>query len=80
MKIHRNRTRGRAREGPFARIFLIVAVGLLAAAAFDWTDGSDRWTVARTVVAAVYAAYAFWFFLRARRRDRAADAAGPPRE
>lgn len=60
-----------------AAFFLVVgAVLVLAAAVAVATDGG-RWSVPRLVVALLYAAYALWFFLRARRRD--ADAGGAPR-
>lgn len=80
MKIYRDRTRGRADETPMAYAFLVMAALLLVAAAFSWGPEWDGWTVARTVVAVAYAPFAVWYFLRARRRDRAARAACPPRE
>ena len=73
--------RSRRPETPFAYVGLVLSVVFVAAAAASLaTDGDGRWAVARLVVALLYAAYAVWFFLRARRRDHAAAAAEPPRE
>ena len=73
MRIPRDRTRGRTRETPFAYAGLVLAVVFIAGAAGALATDGGRSSVARLVVALVYAAYAVWFFLRARRRDRAAD-------
>jgi uncharacterized membrane protein len=72
------RDRTRRRETPFAYVGLVLAAVFVLAASTGLATGGGRWAVVRLLVAVAYAAYALWFFLRARRRDRAADAAGPP--
>jgi putative copper export protein len=79
VRIHRDRSRGRPRETPLAYAGLVLAVLFVAGALGSLSTDRGGWAVARLVVALLYAAYAVWFWLRARRRDRAADAADPPR-
>ena len=62
-----------------AAVFLVLGIILVLAATGSVVTDGGRWSVPRLVVAVLYAAYAVWFFLRARRRDRAADAGGAPR-
>lgn len=69
MRSNPHEARGRRRETPFAYAGLLLAVLFVAGAAASLaTDGVGRWSVARLVVALLYAAYAVWFLLRARRQ------------
>ena len=77
MSARRDRAHGRPRETTFGYVGLVLAVLFIAGAAGTLATEGGGWSVVRLVVALVYAAYAVWFFLRARRRDRARDAADP---
>ena len=68
----------RNRETTLAVVGLVLAVVFVAGAAWSLATDAGRWSVARMVVAVLYAGYAVWFYVRARRRDRAA-ASGDPR-
>jgi hypothetical protein len=77
VRFGRNRTRRRGRQTPLAYAALILAAVFLVAAGASWGSERSGSNVARLVVAVLYAAYAVWFWRRARRQDAAADAADP---
>ena len=79
MSAQGNRTGGRGRDTLLAWVGLVLAVVFVAGAAWSLATDAGRWSVARLVVALLYAAYAVWFFLRARRAERGRAAGPPPR-